>query len=363
MALPHALSKVLETKTSAAETFLGVWFSFLVSDRPYPKIMSVPGGNKRSDGGRSGSSQVILAPVGSHHLPNLLVAGVPKAGTGSLFAYLGQHPDICPSSEKEIGYFSALLVGDELPSTESYKAYFAHCRDERYLLEATPSYCYGGRPVLDAISQLLGTPHVIISLRDPVERPRVLAFQRSLGNLPGIHSLEEYLVACEDQRRTGREFVVGGHLNGISIGFYGEYLEGWFERFDDNVMVVFMEQVASQPQTVVAQICRWLEVDDAVTASFDFGLRNKTVHPKSVLLSRLAFGAKRRLEWMLPRDRAIRERLRSVYERMNRGELSQRFDSDTRQQLEGLYRASNQKVRELLSARGYEHLPAWLLVE
>ncbi|MDQ3771528.1 MAG: sulfotransferase domain-containing protein [Actinomycetota bacterium] len=299
--------------------------------------------------------------MGSHHLPNLLVAGVPKAGTGSLFAYLGQHPDICPSSEKEIGHFTALIANKELPSVKSYKAHFAHCQSERYLLEATPSYCYGGEPVLEAITQLLGTPHVIFSLRDPVERLwSAYTFQRSLGNLPGINSLQEYLEACEAQRRSGREFVVGSHLNGVSIGFYGDYLQQWFERFNDHVMVVFMEQVASQPQIVVSQICRWLEIDDAVTGSLDYGLRNKTVHPKSVLLSRLAFASKRRLEWALPRDKAIRARLRSAFERINRGELSEELDAETRRQVEDLYRASNQKVGELLSARGYERLPPWL---
>ena len=37
---------------------------------------------------------------------NLVIVGVPKAGTGSLFAYLAQHPDVCGSDEKEIGYFN-----------------------------------------------------------------------------------------------------------------------------------------------------------------------------------------------------------------------------------------------------------------
>ncbi len=34
-------------------------------------------------------------------LPNLITPGVGKAGTTSLFWYLSQHPEICPSGVKE----------------------------------------------------------------------------------------------------------------------------------------------------------------------------------------------------------------------------------------------------------------------
>ena len=44
-------------------------------------------------------------------LPNLVIAGVPKAGTTSLFNYLAQHPDICPSDVKETRYFEPLRYG------------------------------------------------------------------------------------------------------------------------------------------------------------------------------------------------------------------------------------------------------------
>jgi hypothetical protein len=39
-------------------------------------------------------------------IANLVIAGVPKAATGSLFAYLAQHPDVCGSDVKATGYFN-----------------------------------------------------------------------------------------------------------------------------------------------------------------------------------------------------------------------------------------------------------------
>ena len=106
-------------------------------------------------------------------IADLVIAGVPKAGTGSLFAYLAQHPDICASDEKETGYFNHYNPQRHtgpVPPLEEYARHFAHWKGERYALEATPTYSYGGRPVISAIRSVLGQPKIIISLRDPAER-------------------------------------------------------------------------------------------------------------------------------------------------------------------------------------------------
>ena len=47
-------------------------------------------------------------------LPNLLIIGVPKAGTTSLFSYLNLHKEVFGSSPKEPGYFHPLRWGEEL---------------------------------------------------------------------------------------------------------------------------------------------------------------------------------------------------------------------------------------------------------
>jgi len=51
-------------------------------------------------------------------LPNLVIAGVAKCGTTSLFSMLGQHPQILASDLKELNYFSPLADGKPLPPLE-----------------------------------------------------------------------------------------------------------------------------------------------------------------------------------------------------------------------------------------------------
>lgn len=42
-----------------------------------------------------------------NNIPNVLVAGVPKSGTTSLYKYLKEHPDIFLPDTKELHFFSS----------------------------------------------------------------------------------------------------------------------------------------------------------------------------------------------------------------------------------------------------------------
>src|SRR3954447_19600184 len=102
-------------------------------------------------------------------IADLVIAGVPKAATGSLFAYLAQHPDVCGSDLKETGYFNHYnpqRSTGPVPPIEDYAPHFAHWAGARYASEAPPPSAYGGRPVISALRTVLGKPKIIISLRD-----------------------------------------------------------------------------------------------------------------------------------------------------------------------------------------------------
>jgi len=295
-------------------------------------------------------------------LANLLIAGIPKAGTTSLFWYLAQHPEVCPADEKELRYFKPLLTeGGRLADLSTYRKHFSHCGTQRYRLEATPSYCYGGERVLEAIQKTLPRPRIIISLRDPVKRLwSAYTFQRTKGNLPGIDSFEGYIAACEKQRREGAEIIPDSHFNGLSIGFYDNYLGAWLDRFGDDVRVVFAEHLAEDAGAVVAQIFSWLSIDEVVAQSFDYGARNATAHARNTTLSRTARVVSKKTDGVLRKAPALRRGLRGAYARVNTGSLDERLDPATAAQVAQQYRAANQAVATKLRAAGYEDVPPWL---
>jgi hypothetical protein len=298
-------------------------------------------------------------------LPNLLIVGAPKAGTGSLFSYLAQHPEVCASTEKEIGFFAPLGEDDgELGSPADYAAYFRQCAGETYAMEATPSYCYGGSKVLAAIKETLEQPRIVVILRDPVDRLwSAYTFQRSLMHLPGIESFEAYVEACEDQRRQSlrrhRSIPASGYLKGLAIGFYAEYLGDWFEMFSDDVRVVFFDDLASRPQHLLADLCRWLRIDESATRAFDYTPSNPTIHPRSLATAKAIYAARRRFGRALERAPKLRSTLRRTYLRLNRGEIAESMQPATRAHLVETYRASNRAVADQLRIRGYD-VPGWL---
>lgn len=308
--------------------------------------------------------------VGPGRLPNLLVAGVPKAGTGSLFAYLTQHPDICGADEKEVGYFNFYNPGrhvGEPPAVETYMAHFAHCGNTRYAVEASPTYSYGGQPVIDAVQRVLDRPKIIISLRDPADRLwSAYTFQRSLGNITHLPSFDAYLRACEMRRRDGSDLAARDHLHGLYIGFYGDYIGSWLDAFGDDLRVIFAEELARDPQRVVADLFRWLEIDPEAAAALDLAPRNTTRRARSPRVAQLVHSLKRWIDRARPAPagarRASRGRqiVRRAYEVVNAADRNETMDPHARRRVEDIYRSSNETTSRALTAHGYRDLPVWL---
>jgi hypothetical protein len=296
-------------------------------------------------------------------LPNLLVAGVPKAGTGSLFAYLTQHPEICRADQKEIGflnYYNPLRHQGEPPPLESYMEHFAGCGQQRYAIDATPTYSYGGRPVIEAAQRLLPQPKVIITLRNPVDRLwSAYTFQRTLGNITDIRSFDHYLDVCEQRKRHASDLRPRDHLHGLYIGFYADFIGDWLDAFGDDVRVIFTDGMQRDTSGVMSGIFSWLDIDTDLSA-FDLHPRNKTQHSRSPRLAKLVFSAKRSADRLGRVHPAVRRPLRRVYERLNAGELPEHLTPERRRRVEEIYRDSNETTARMLASHGYSDLPGWL---
>jgi hypothetical protein len=302
--------------------------------------------------------------MSSGRLPNLLVVGVPKAGTGSLFDYLSQHPQICGSDEKEVGYFNFFdprRHPGPPPPLDAYSRHFAHCADEAYAVEATPNYCYNGQPVIDAIRRTLPSVRIVLSLRNPVDRLwSAYTFQRELGNLSKVRSFEQYVDILEQRRREHTGPVPRGHLNGLHIGYYGDYVPLWLSAFGDDIRIVFAEDLFRDPMAVVVDLLRWLRLDTSALEGFDLAPRNRTQHPRSVRAARLAYSVKRAGERIGVLPSQVREPLRRLYVRANAGSPPERLSPEMRMRVTDLYRDSTDTTARALAAHGYRDLPAWL---
>lgn len=51
---------------------------------------------------------------------NLIIGGVHKAGTTSLFSYLMDHPKVCGSTKKEIHHYTPLRYDEKVGKLDEY---------------------------------------------------------------------------------------------------------------------------------------------------------------------------------------------------------------------------------------------------
>jgi hypothetical protein len=294
--------------------------------------------------------------------PNLVIAGVAKAGTTSLFRYLAQHPDVCPSSVKEARYFTPLRYGEPLPPLTDYTQLFTHCAGQRYRMEATPGYFPGGGVVARAIDELLPDSRVVVSFRDPVQRCwSWYRFVRSTARIPKDLGFPAYLDRCTELHRAGTD-----HLRehqpywGLGGGCYDLWIDDWLDVFGERLHVEFFEELAARPQETTEELCRWLGIDVDPCAGFAYHVENRTVQYKNRHLQRLALSLNRGGERFFGRHPELKRRLRGAYYRMNADHGAERLDPESRERLAAFYAPHDERLVASLASADRKRLPAWL---
>ncbi|MBI4503413.1 MAG: sulfotransferase [Gemmatimonadetes bacterium] len=202
--------------------------------------------------------------------PDFFIAGVPKAGTTSLYRYLSQHPQIYMSPVKEPTFFAAAdLLGDYFtpevrtvidrnrryvsklvggPMQErvhrglaldwdTYLKLFRNARDEIAIGEASVSYWWlpSAAP---AIRTRVPGAKLIFVLRSPAERI-FSQYLDSTGYRPGVPFRARFLAAKE-----GRDVW----STALGIDRYATNLRRFFELFPREQMRIYLyEEYRADP--------------------------------------------------------------------------------------------------------------------
>lgn len=221
--------------------------------------------------GRRAEWKFRLATARCRVLPSALIIGAQKAGTTSLFAYLGAHPGVTPARTKEIHFFDIrydLGVG-------WYRAHFPVRRPARrgsphtanpLAIEATPYYL--PHPLApQRVRALLPDARLIAVLRDPVDRAIShyhQAVQSGGERLPLDAALdqEEHRLAGERERIISgacRDSPVHRRFSYVTRGHYAEQLSNWLSLFErDQLLVLDSEKLRSHPAAALARACDFL---------------------------------------------------------------------------------------------------------
>ncbi|MBA3646968.1 MAG: sulfotransferase domain-containing protein [Chitinophagales bacterium] len=301
-------------------------------------------------------------------LPNLIIGGVHKAGTTSVFTYLGMHPEVCASIKKEIGFFMPLKYGKNLPPIEEYSKYFVQCNEEKkYFLEASPSYLYGKEFIADSILKECGAnTRMIFILRNPAdrlfsfyERKKANAYlNSSISFSDFIHTSEKLINTRLEDHREDEEAI---YIRGIQEGFYIDYLPVWFDKFGPNLKILFFEELKKDTISFMQSLCNWLDIPFDSYKPEDFKVENQTIAYRNRFLHKTLLFINKKFETLWRKNVSLKRTLRGLYKRVNAEDRKrEHMNEEERQYLNTLYQPYNEQLSDFLHKKGITLLPDWL---
>jgi hypothetical protein len=198
-------------------------------------------------------------------LPELLVIGVQRGGTSSLYRYLGAHPQVAPSVRKEVEFFTRRY-------TEGMGWYLAHFplrRRGTITFEADPYYMF--HPLAaERAAALVPNARLVVMLRDPVKRAfSQWQHNRRLGVEPldfaGALEAEPERLAGEEERIMADPGYDPWNHNMLSYAARGRYaaqLRNWLQHFpQDRLLVIRSEDFYADTPANFDRVVSFLHLD------------------------------------------------------------------------------------------------------
>ncbi|MCF8318710.1 MAG: sulfotransferase domain-containing protein [Sphingobacteriaceae bacterium] len=299
-------------------------------------------------------------------LPNLLICGTNKAGTSSLYTYLNYHPKIFGSAVKETCYYLPLVFKSTKEPLSHYAKFFAAAtKKHQYRFEATPGYFYGGEHVAKTIQSELGNVKIILLFREPSQR--AFSFFKHLKGKFILNSTADFNQLVE-QQLTSREFDTT-YLNEnqyaarmLRDGFYDRLFLEWISVYGkENVYVGFLENFETNPKKELLAICNWLKLDDRIYENYPFQIDNKSIIYQNSNFHKLALFIYKKFEVFFRKNKTITQKLRDVYQKLNKNIGSDKMHPSTQQKLAELYKPSISNFKQNLIHYNYSNLPSWLI--
>jgi hypothetical protein len=302
-----------------------------------------------------------LAERAVGRLANLVVIGVSKAGTTSLFEYLGRHPDVGLSDVKELRYFTPLRYGEPLEPLASYARHFEDCVHERYAVEATPGYFYGGRPLARSMRETCGSVRVVLSLREPGDRCwSWFRFVKSRLRIPKELGFDDYLDRCEHLHREGLDGTLENQPYwGLGGSCYSQWLDDWSEEFGDDLRVVFFDDIVRDPGRVMDGLFEWLGLDPEQALTPGLQAENKTEQYRNRTAQHIAIAVNRRGERFFRRHPALKRGLRSGYYAVNKAAPRETMTKASRERLDRFFEPYNRELSDQLARLGIDLPQGW----
>jgi len=238
---------------------------------------------------------------------DLFIGGAEKAGTTSIKAYLGQHPDIASHHQREFPYFVQPAEEGAMDYAAMWRSHFADAESNQKILAKSAGLIYfpGAAKKLMAMHP---EAKVLFCLRNPVDRAySAFWFARRRG-WETLTDFEEAVHAGVE--RFGDHWPARRGCNYIERGMYAKALDALDGVIPaDQQRVVLLDDLKQDAPGLMRDLYNWCGVDSTFVP--DLARRqNEAGAARNQTLARAlsAPGFKRSVRRLLPR--AITRRLR-----------------------------------------------------
>lgn len=294
---------------------------------------------------------------------HLLIIGVHKAATTSLYTYLIKHNNICAGKTKEIHYYTPLRYNQKIKPFDDYLNEFSNCSNNQFLLDASPSYLYGNKKIASKINEDLDDVKLIVLLRNPTER-----FISFYNFLKATLRLDDKITFEEFMERSYKRYIETDlddpYSRAFREGCYVDFIEDWMEIFGNKLKILFVDDLKTSPQKIMYDLCDWLNIDNSVYNNKElFTISNKTQSARSKILHKLALSVDKKLEYFLRKNQYIKTKINNIYYFINGRREKEIISEDLVLLLNKLYSPKNKQLSLLLKQYNYNKLPIWLSKE
>lgn len=186
---------------------------------------------------------------GGRVLPNFVIVGAMKAGTTSLYQYIGTHPAVFMAQPKEIDFFNRHWDNGR----KWYEDHFRSVAGAEAVGEVSANYAKAHRwpETARRMASLIPEARLIYVLREPVERMR--------------SHYQHHVVAGEENRGIDRALRETGDVNTHdyhNTSRYAFQLEEFLTYFArEQILVTTAERLRDHRPDVLRQIFEFLGVD------------------------------------------------------------------------------------------------------
>jgi hypothetical protein len=243
-----------------------------------------------------------------------MIIGAQKAGTSSLYNYLGQHPDICTHKTLEFGFFTNDLEYDRGFDWAAGRYFYAGSPEEKALIAKSVDMMY--TPL--SIQRLYDhnpNVHCVVTLRNPVDRAYSAYWY---ARRAGAEDQKDFESACLSSARNGKSGDWRApYVDYLNRGAYSRHLARVFQIFpEEQIHIYLLEDMIADNQSIIRSLLTITGVDPTFTPDFK-------QHHNRAAISRFGFAAtlinarpkiRERLTIYLPAG--FKDKLRSLYNKV-----------------------------------------------